>query len=38
VADDVIRTVDPRRLKVEAEWFVRGGIGTTVVVEHARKA
>jgi len=38
VANDVIRTVDPRRLKVEAEWFVRGGIGTTVLVEHVRKA
>lgn len=37
VADDLIRTLEPRYLKVEARWNVRGGITTTVVVEHGQR-
>ena len=39
IAKDVIAAVAPRRLTVEGDWFVRGGIGTRVLVEHvANKA
>lgn len=34
VANDIIAAVSPRRLVVTADWFVRGGIATTVKVEH----
>jgi len=35
IADDLIAMLDPRYLKVTATFNVRGGINTTVVVEHA---
>lgn len=34
IADDIIAAIKPRRLRVEGDFAVRGGIGTIVVVEH----
>lgn len=36
IADDLIAALDPRRLTVEGDFFVRGGIHTVVKVEHQR--
>ena len=36
IADDLVRLLDPRYLKVEAVFNVRGGIYTTVAVEHTQ--
>ena len=35
ILDDLVAAVAPRRMRLEAEFYVRGGIRTTVVVEHA---
>jgi 7-cyano-7-deazaguanine reductase len=35
IADDIISAIRPRRLRVEGDFAVRGGIGTVVVVEHS---
>lgn len=34
IADDLIRLLDPRKLRLEAKFNVRGGVYTSVVVEH----
>ena len=34
ILDDLVAAVRPRRLKVEGDFNIRGGIHTTVVVEH----
>ncbi len=34
IADDIVAAIAPKRLRVEGEFAVRGGIGTVVVVEH----
>lgn len=34
IADDLIQALQPRALRIEGAFFVRGGIGTTVVVDH----
>jgi 7-cyano-7-deazaguanine reductase len=34
IADDIIAAIRPRRLRVEGDFAIRGGIGTVVVVEH----
>src|SRR4249919_1722883 len=34
IADDIIAAIAPRRLRVEGDFSVRGGITTVVVVEH----
>ncbi len=34
IADDIIAAIRPRKLRVEGDFAVRGGIGTVVVVEH----
>jgi 7-cyano-7-deazaguanine reductase len=34
ILDDLVATLSPRWLEVEGEWFVRGGITTTVTVSH----
>ena len=34
IADDIIAAINPRRLRVEGDFAVRGGIGTVIVVEH----
>lgn len=36
IADDLIRLLDPRRLRVEAKFNVRGGLYTTIIVEHKK--
>ena len=38
IASDIIRAIDPRKLTVEGNFFVRGGIGTLVTVTHEKKA
>jgi 7-cyano-7-deazaguanine reductase len=38
IADDLVRLLDPRDLKVEAVFNVRGGVYTTIVVEHTKPA
>jgi 7-cyano-7-deazaguanine reductase len=35
ILDDLVAAVRPRRLRVEGDFNIRGGIHTTVVVEHA---
>ena len=37
IADDIIRAIQPRKLTVEGDFFVRGGIGTIVTVTHEKK-
>ena len=37
VADDIVRAIAPRFLRVHADWFVRGGIRTYVTAEHRKK-
>jgi 7-cyano-7-deazaguanine reductase len=34
IVDDLVRLMEPRFLRLEAEFNVRGGIYTTVVAEH----
>jgi 7-cyano-7-deazaguanine reductase len=38
IADDLVRLLRPRWLHVEAEFHVRGGLETTVRVEHSGSA
>ena len=37
IADDLVKLLSPRLLRLAARFFVRGGITTSIVVEH-RKA
>jgi 7-cyano-7-deazaguanine reductase len=37
VLDDLVTAIAPRFLRVHARWNVRGGIYTTVVVEHRKR-
>ena len=37
ILDDLVRATQPRYLRVEARFNVRGGIYTTVVAEHRKK-
>lgn len=37
IADDIIRAIQPRKLTVVGDFFVRGGIGTIVTVTHDKK-
>lgn len=36
IADDLIKLMDPRTIEVEGDFWVRGGIGTVVVVKHQK--
>ncbi len=36
ILDDLIAVCDPRFMRVSAEFYVRGGIYTTVVAEHTQ--
>jgi len=36
IANDLIAALDPRSLFVEGDFYVRGGIGTKVKVEHRK--
>lgn len=35
--DDLVQAIKPRFMKLTARWYVRGGIFTTVVVEHRKR-
>ncbi|MCP3059760.1 preQ(1) synthase [Myxococcus sp. K38C18041901] len=37
IAEDIIKAIQPRKLTVVGDWFVRGGIGTIVTVTHEKK-
>jgi 7-cyano-7-deazaguanine reductase len=37
VASDLFKAINPRFVRVHANWFVRGGIGTVVVAEQRKK-
>ncbi len=34
ILDDLVRTCSPRRMEIEADFMVRGGIHTVIRVEH----
>jgi 7-cyano-7-deazaguanine reductase len=36
ILDDLVRATEPRYMRLEAKWNVRGGIYTTVVAEHRK--
>lgn len=38
MADDIIALIDPRKLRIEAHWNVRGGITTLVNIDHVQPA
>jgi len=37
ILDDLVRATQPRLMRLEARFNVRGGITTTVVAEHRKK-
>jgi 7-cyano-7-deazaguanine reductase len=37
ILDDLVAAIQPRRIRVEGDFNIRGGIHTTVVVEHVKK-
>ena len=37
ILDDLVAAIAPRFLRVTAQWYVRGGIYTNVVVEHRKR-
>ena len=37
ILDDLVRTLEPRYMRLTAKFFVRGGIFTNVVAEHRKK-
>ncbi len=37
IVDDIVRAIDPRFVRLAADWFVRGGIRTHVTAEHRRR-
>ena len=38
ILDDLVAAVNPRRMTIEGDFYVRGGIHTVVVAEHAKQA
>ena len=36
ILDDLVRATQPRKMKVVGDFFIRGGIHTTVTAEYAR--
>ena len=36
IVDDIVRTIDPRFVRIHADWYVRGGIRTFVTAEHRK--
>jgi 7-cyano-7-deazaguanine reductase len=36
ILDDIVKTIEPRFVRITAKWYVRGGIYTTVVAEHRK--
>mgnify|MGYP003339470902 FL=1 len=37
ILDDLVKAISPRFMRLTAHFYVRGGIFTTVVAEHARR-
>lgn len=37
ILDDLVKATQPRYMRLIAQWYVRGGIYTNVVVEHRKK-
>jgi len=37
IVDDLVKAIEPRFIRIHADWFVRGGIRTFVTVEHRQK-
>ena len=37
ILDDIVKAIAPRFVRITAKWYVRGGIYTSVVVEHRKK-
>ena len=37
ILDDLVQTLQPRFVRIHADWYVRGGIRTYVTVEHRKK-
>ncbi len=37
IVTDIAKAIRPRFVRVRADWFVRGGIGTHVTAEHRKK-
>jgi 7-cyano-7-deazaguanine reductase len=37
IADDLVKAIAPRFLRIHADWYVRGGIRTFVTAEHRKK-
>jgi 7-cyano-7-deazaguanine reductase len=37
IVTDIAQAIQPRFVRVRADWFVRGGIGTHVTAEHRKK-
>lgn len=37
IVSDLVKAIDPRFVRLKADWFVRGGMGTQITVEHRRK-
>jgi 7-cyano-7-deazaguanine reductase len=37
ILDDLVAAIQPRRMRVEGDFNIRGGIHTTVVVEQVKK-
>ena len=37
ILDDLVQAIAPRFMRLTAKWYVRGGIFTTVTVEHRKK-
>ena len=38
ILDDVVKVTRPRRVQVEGDWYIRGGIATKVTVTHDGRA
>jgi 7-cyano-7-deazaguanine reductase len=37
IVDDIVKAIQPRFVRLHADWFVRGGIRTFVAAEHRKK-
>lgn len=37
ILDDIVKVTRPRFMRLTAEWYVRGGIYTTVIADHLKK-
>jgi len=37
VLDDMVAAIEPRQMKIVAQWNIRGGIGTTVTASYNKK-